>query len=457
MQNRDASSVADTKYLVKQHNTWLVSIRVPKALQEAAGCSRFKKSLQTDSLTQANRIKYQYVAEFKARIEALRRGESNADFKRLALASEYREALKNSPNVWQEDPDGREFNEYSEEMSRLKDEAKDILLLEGPEAARRFFADATGNATRLKDQYPAWLAEVEVAGQTKAQHKATIGQFLAWAGETITIEEINRKKSGAYASHLLQTGKARRTRKRHASSLSMLWRWLIARGFAEENVWRGLELGKKQAPAPRRQLNDSDILSLLRGTYSTPRYAQILKDLLRLALLTGARLEELCALRAVDVTKKDDGYWLEIVAGKTDAAQRLIPLHEIGAPIVQRRLEDKDEYLFKGLEPGGPDEKRSWYVSKAYARFRKQEDVGVSGKGQDFHALRNTFIAMMEGAGVAESTVKLLVGHARSSITFGLYSKGERVDLRGAINKIEYGPEVTKELETTTPRPGEDQ
>ena len=26
-------------------------------------------------------------------------------------------------------------------------------------------------------------------------------------------------------------------------------------------------------------------------------------------------------------------------------------------------------FLFAGLEPGGPDEKRSWYVSKAYGRF----------------------------------------------------------------------------------------
>jgi integrase len=50
---------------------------------------------------------------------------------------------------------------------------------------------------------------------------------------------------------------------------------------------------------------------------------------------------------------------------------------------------------------------------------------GCDGQpGKDFHALRNTFIRTMEGLEVAESTVKLLVGHKRTSMTYGHYSKG---------------------------------
>ena len=63
-------------------------------------------------------------------------------------------------------------------------------------------------------------------------------------------------------------------------------------------------------------------------------------------------------------------------------------------------------------------------------------------KGKVFHALRNTFIACTEGHGVPESTVKLLVGHARDSMTFGHYSNGERVSLRAAINRLDYGAEI---------------
>ena len=44
----------------------------------------------------------------------------------------------------------------------------------------------------------------------------------------------------------------------------------------------------------------------------------------------------------------------------------------------------------------------------------------------------------MEGHDVAESTVKLLVGHPRGSMAFAHCSKGERVDLRAAIDHLDY-------------------
>jgi hypothetical protein len=52
----------------------------------------------------------------------------------------------------------------------------------------------------------------------------------------------------------------------------------------------------------------------------------------------------------------------------------------------------------------------------------------------------------MEGQGVPESTVKLLVGHARQSMTFGHYSKGQRVELREAIERLDYGAEVMEAI-----------
>jgi hypothetical protein len=61
-----------------------------------------------------------------------------------------------------------------------------------------------------------------------------------------------------------------------------------------------------------------------------------------------------------------------------------------------------------------------------------------------FHALRNTFMGYMEGHGVPESTTKLLVGHARESMTYGHYSDGQRVDLRQAMLKLDYGAEITE-------------
>ena len=439
----------DRKYLVKQYNTYSVVVEVPKPLQAKAGRKRFKKSLGTDSLAEANKRKHFYVADFHRRIAELAKGASDEDAKLSRLAAEFRQALESSKNVWHEDEEDHEWNEYEEELDRLKAKAREILDKDGSEAAARFYNAATGQATLLKDKYPLWLAEVQHAGQTKAQHESTIKRFMGWASDSVSIEEVTRKKAGEYVTDLMNTsGFARATARRHVSSLSSLWRWLKGRGVAGDNPWLGQQLGKKQEP-DRKRLSEDALLKLLKGRYSTPKFAQVLSDLLRLALLHGARLEELCALKRSDVHKREDGYWLVITSGKTRAAKREIPVHPLAVGIIERRQKDKDEYLFAGLEPGGPDDKRSWYISKAYGRFRDQ--AGVTGDKQDFHALRHTFITRMEGLEVPESTVKLLVGHSRKgSMTYGHYSKGDLVNLRKAIEKVDYGTEVMKAMASAT-------
>jgi integrase len=317
--------------------------------------------------------------------------------------------------------------------------------------AEAFHQTATGEGTLLRDLYPTWIAESTETGQTKSQHGSTTRRYIAWAGEFVTIEETTRKKAGEYVSELIaNSGLARRTIKRHLSSLSSLWQWLESKAHAEpdSNPWLRHKLGKqaKGKARYRRVLDEDALVRLLNGHYSTKRYAQVLHDMLRLALLQGGRLDELCAMKCSNVHKRADGYWLEIVSGKTDAAVREIPVHPRAVPIIKRRLKDEDTYLFKGLLAGGPDEKRSWYVSKAYGRFRNSKAVNVTGQGRDFHALRNTFIGYMEGLKVAESTVKLLVGHERVSLTYGHYSQGERVDLREAIEMLDYGEAIMKAI-----------
>jgi integrase len=66
------------------------------------------------------------------------------------------------------------------------------------------------------------------------------------------------------------------------------------------------------------QWEDAALVKLLTGEM-TPQYTATLHDLIRLALVTGARLGELCALRTTDVNKRDDGWWITIREGKTQA------------------------------------------------------------------------------------------------------------------------------------------
>jgi hypothetical protein len=50
----------------------------------------------------------------------------------------------------------------------------------------------------------------------------------------------------------------------------------------------------------------------------------------------------------------------------------------------------------------------------------------------------------MEAAEVPESTTKLIIGHKRVSLTYGHYSKGDRLKLRKYIDKVHYSDDVMR-------------
>jgi len=56
--------------------------------------------------------------------------------------------------------------------------------------------------------------------------------------------------------------------------------------------------------------------------------------------------------------------------------------------------------------------------------------------------VRSTYNEAMEAAEVPESITKLIIGHKRPSLTYGHYSKGERV--REHINKLHYSRDVMR-------------
>ena len=196
------------------------------------------------------------------------------------------------------------------------------------------------------------------------------------------------------------SGLSRKTAQRYVSSLSSLWTWLEARGFATGNPWLRSGIGKKskRGEAEKRgQWTDDALIKVLSGQY-TERYTETLHDLVRLALVTGARLDELCSLKVNDAHKRQDGWWITVREGKTQAALRDVPVHDSAGHVLTKRCERSSGFILEGLVPGGPDQKRSWNVSKAFGHYTRQ--LGLGDKRQVFHALRNTFTEAMEAAEV---------------------------------------------------------
>ncbi len=137
-----------------------------------------------------------------------------------------------------------------------------------------------------------------------------------------------RRRALTFRTLMSARGLAPKTVERYRSSLSTLWNWLEEKGMADvSNPWARHRSIRPSVQTKRKPLTDEQLVSLLSGSYDTPTYRQVLADLVRLALVTGCRLEELCALKKSDVVKRKDGYWIVIREGKTEAAAREVPIH----------------------------------------------------------------------------------------------------------------------------------
>ena len=157
-----------------------------------------------------------------------------------------------------------------------------------------------------------------------------------------------------------------------------------------------------------------------------------LADVIRMAMYTGARREELCSLKVEHVK----GGRFEIVDAKTEAGIRPVPIHRQLSKTIKRLLkESEDGYVLSGLKKNANGD-RGDAIGKRFTRLKRS--LGFSDR-HTFHSWRGTVITMLERAGVPEGTVQDLVGHERSTLTGSTYSGKSTFEMRrDALAKLRY-------------------
>ena len=214
-----------------------------------------------------------------------------------------------------------------------------------------------------------------------------------------------------------------RTQRRIWSQVNHFIDWLVYEGQLEVNPFRSVRFDPKVRQQPYAVPTDGEVRRLL--DLDDP----VLQPVLLTCLLTGMRAGEAVGLLRADVVNKANlGSFIHIRPNevrllKTDAAERVLPLHSALDAVFDRLPSEGP--LFPDLTVN--------LVTKRFTRVR-----GWLALDQlVFHSTRKWFITQCERTGVPEHWTASLVGHksARSEngITYGIYSAGISDEQKRAI------------------------
>lgn len=348
---------------------------------------------------------------------------------------------------------------------------------------------------KLSEVITKYLADKERKNtrQTVAQDTRTLDFLLGWLGEC-SFASIDRRNLSDFFSavaglprdhgqdpscrkkslrQILDIKKvdapviSQKTFNRHAAAVSGLFTWAKKNGYWEgENPATGF-IDKKAVPPnkTRRPWRKEELEQLLRsppwsGCKSAKQHLVrgdvIVRDLRFfipfLGLFAGLRLEEACALYAEDV-RCTDGIWVLDIVGdedgrtKEDPSNRTIPLHpqliKLGLLDHAQHIKAKGGgHLWPEATRGGLDQRYSHNVSKWFTRARRK--AGLDDRKTVNHSFRHNLGSALRGAGINESIVADILGHAHRTMSFRVYSEGAAVrPLYDAICKVDYGIDLT--------------
>lgn len=413
------------RYLIQRRRRWYAILEVPKKLREHFGRERFKKSLETESLSEAEVRVLPIIAGWKRDIEDARSGKSQAEHNTWL---EWKEDYRSSKGEEREILDSV-LDEMIEQSFYSKNNNVDSLL-----------KVVKGNSVPIGNYIDEWINTLSDEPKTKDMKRADVVDFsIVFAfNHQVTRQEVRKWALGLLHGGDESKRLARKTVQRKLSFIGRYFGYLQAAGHVEgdEEPFRGvIETAKKdRTKAGARRgwvaLTDREVVSALDCAMEKGDHS--LAALIWLAMWTGCRIEELCSLK-VSMVSEDR---ITIVDSKTNAGNREVPLHSIITKTVNiLKNSSYNGYIISGLTSNKYGD-RSNAVGKRFGRLVQQLKMGDR---KVFHSIRKTVVTQLENSAVPSGFVADIVGHEKASFTFGVYSAGALFERkREAIERLSY-------------------
>lgn len=324
---------------------------------------------------------------------------------------------------------------------------------EGEREAKELIGLARGLRLPIGGELERYLAERRLKPRYASRTNRAVKALGTWSRERAggdDLRRIDRREAGLFVDQLIATGITAATANSLVSSLSSYWDWMERRGIAKSNPWTRQNRKPPEIEAERsvRPFTDEEAAALLCGDAN-----RTLHDLMRVAALSGMRINEIANLRVGDV----EGEVMQIRASKTAAGVRRVPVHPSLVTVINRRSASKppEAFLFDELKaPASRPAERSAKASERFTAYRRSLGIDERGDGQrnssvNFHSWRHWFITHALHAGQPTEIVAAVVGHQseRNAVTLRTYnSTGPALDqLRAVVLAVRLPEGVPEE------------
>jgi integrase len=409
-------------YLKLRHRTWHAFHDFPAALRPVLGKRRFVVSLNTGDYDVARQraaiLEARWLAEIaRARSQSVDPVEEQARFiKKVLRGVAIEEAKGLGLEHWK-----RRVEEGGPAFKETK-EYKDH---------ERLLGIVSGKLVRTDERLGEYLATLDNEKKTIDMRRSTI---TAFAREFRYLSEIKRSAVQQWINRQAEAGRAVATINRALSEMRGYWSYLQGLELDDDDrqPFNGLQKRKGSKNAKRDQRKAfaaADLVALHKAAQASGD--QALADLIALGMFTGARREELCALRIEHV----NAYHFEIVDAKTSAGWRQVPIHSKLRATVARLVRDsRDDFLLSGLGANKYG-KRGGGLGHRFTRLKTGHGFGTQ---HVFHSIRRTVATLLQNAVKRRDIIDDILGWEKPGM-LGHYSEGVSLAMkRQAIEKLAY-------------------
>ena len=235
----------------------------------------------------------------------------------------------------------------------------------------------------------------------------------------MAVEDIRYKDLQAVIDGM--TGLSYASKKKVRNMLSLLFAYARKMEYTSRDFSGLIHIGKNKPVNPHHAISKRKINQLRKLVDSVPDV-----DLVLILIYTGLRNGELRNLLKSDINRKQK--YLKVTKSKTAADLRVVPIHHLIWPLVEKRLASEGPYLVN--VQGKP------YDYSRFARTLKRVMKLVHGEKHMPHDTRHTCATLLDGAEVNENARKMILGHARQGVTNSVYTHKTLRQLRKAIETL---------------------